>query len=112
MRRTLVKQQPIKRVRKADHLAGKQHHHACSSCRAKFCCSCQAPNDPRRCNQCVSGVASSWHAAHAPRPCCTDTRLLRTSDELDRFRLVGGPWFICNTCARQFSFQPSKEDIT
>jgi hypothetical protein len=112
VKRSLVKHLPTKRPRALTRYVGKQHHHACPACRTRHCCSCQTPDEPRRCNQCVSGIPSYWNNVVKPKPCCTRSRLLRTADELDRYKLVGGPWFVCDTCALQFSFQPTKEDIT
>lgn len=86
---------------------GKQHHHACTSCRSRYVCACKAPARDQRCNPCISGFPSASQAAWAPRPCCAGSRKVTYAYQREAYRLAGTvTWWLCPTCARTHGHLP------
>lgn len=91
----------------------KQHHHGCTKCRRRYCCSCLS-EEPGLCNVCLSGRETAASRAWDPQPCCLANEplpLLRTAEQRKPYLLSGTPWFKCPTCARQFPVQPSQVKV-
>ena len=100
---------PAKKPFSVAKWAGKLHYHGCIKCHLRYHDACESPAHDSRCPSCITGRISAYQAAIEPRPCClTDARLAK-KDDRERYTLAGaGPWWLCRTCARQFTNQPKE----
>lgn len=88
---------------------GKLHYHGCTNCHLRYHDACHTPELDGLCPSCTTGRISAYQQAIEPRACCyVDTRLANRDDR-DVYKLAGpGPWWLCRTCARQFTRQPKE----
>lgn len=113
IRRAVVKQQPIKRVRAAK--VGVYHAHGCTKCGGRYSDSCNTPSENSQCMTCLHGHAVTVERQdRAPKDCCKQNSvLIQDIETLNRYDLGGpGPWFICkgpHGCARTHPFDCTKE---
>jgi hypothetical protein len=114
IRRAVVKQQPVKRVRAVT--VPVYHAHGCIKCHLRYSDRCDTPHEDRKCMTCEHGHARSIEQLdRAPKDCCkTHSVLMLNPDELNRYALGGpGPWYQCvgaNGCARTHPHKdPTKE---
>jgi hypothetical protein len=86
------------------------HYHACIICRGRYGDACATRQHNGKCNACLSGITSTYAYTLQPVPCCRRSSRPVVTEEIARYKLAGpGPWFICGTCRRTHSYNPSKE---
>lgn len=113
VRRSVVRQQPVVRVAKAQ--VPLHHAHGCDRCGRRFMDSCARPLEQRSCTTCRNGQEpTETDRNRAPRDCCTtSSKLVTDVDTLSKYGLAGHtPWFICTGltgCSRTHPFDPTKE---
>ena len=113
IKRAVVKQQPIKRVKATK--VSVYHAHGCTKCGGRYADRCDTPELNSKCMVCTHGHAPDQERRdREPKDCCRQhSVLIEDTDTLNRYSLAGpGPWWICkgpHGCARTHPMNPKKE---
>ena len=112
IRRAVVKQQPVKRIKRV--VVAVYHAHACTSCGERYADRCDTPGENGQCMQCTHGHdVTVEQLDRRPKDCCkTHSQLMLNNDEVARYNLGGDlPWYQCvgpHGCFRTHPYDPTK----
>jgi hypothetical protein len=113
IRRAVVKQQPIKRVRAVT--VPVYHAHGCTKCRLRYADRCDTPARNALCMGCTHGHDRTFEQlSRDPKDCCkAHSKVMNDSAELNRYALGGDTdWYQCtglHGCYRTHPHDPTKE---
>lgn len=113
VKRAVVKQQPVKRVRATK--IDTYHAHGCTSCEGRYADRCDTPLVNGQCMTCTHGHDLTVERQdRAPKDCCKQhSARIEDAETLNRYSLGGpGPWWICkgpHGCYRTHPTNPKKE---
>ncbi len=113
IRRAVVKQQPIRRVRTS--VLPVYHAHGCTGCGIRYADRCTQQHANALCMTCTHGHALSQERIdRQPKDCCkAHSKPIQDADTLTRFALGGdGIWWQCVGAHGCFRTHPSNPAIS